>query len=350
MKNILLIVGLVLLVSCKNRVVKEASENNDTSVPVKETTDFTMVFASCNDQKMKQPLWKPIIENQPDVFVWGGDNVYANTDDLSKMKAAYDSVWANPDYKKLASITRITGTWDDHDYGKNDAGKEWHIKKEAQQEFLDFIQAPANDIRRTREGVYSSETFHTEKGSIKLIMLDTRYFRDSLLLSSIEGRRYDHWPKNHKGTVLGDAQWNWLQNELNDETPTFTVIISSIQFIANEHYWEKWGYFPEEVEKLNNMIVQAKAKNIFILSGDRHLAEFSKKELEGLDYPLIDFTTSGMTKVYPDTPEDINKYRVGHQVKKLNFGVIKFDFNNQTVTMEIRGEDNVIYDVLKQKY
>jgi len=351
MKYILLAVSLIILTSCKNEVSKNPSEVYSTDIQIKESIDFTMVFASCSDQKMKQPLWKPIIENKPDVFIWGGDNIYADTDDMAKMKADYDSVWANPEYRKLSEITHITGVWDDHDYGKNDAGVAWHAKKEAQQQFLDFIKAPENDIRRTnREGIYSSETFQTKNGSVKLIMLDTRYFRDSLLLSTTEGRRYDHWPTGHGGTVLGATQWNWLEKELDDDRTTFTIIVSSIQFLADEHFWEKWGYFPEEVEKLNQLIINAKANNIFILSGDRHLAEFSKKELEGLDYPLIDFTTSGMTKVYPDTPEDINQYRVGHQVKKLNFGLITFDFKNQKVTMEIRGENNVIHDVLEQQY
>ncbi|PHS66739.1 MAG: alkaline phosphatase [Flavobacterium sp.] len=350
MKYILLVASLIILISCKDEVSKKLSEANKTETSIKENIDFTMVFASCSDQRMKQPLWKPIIETKPDVFVWGGDNIYADTDDMLKMKADYESVWAQPEYQKLASKTRITGTWDDHDYGKNDAGKEWHVKKEAQQEFLDFLRVSKNDIRRTREGVYSTETFTTKNGSVKLIMLDTRTFRDSLLKSSIEGRRYDHWPADHLGTVLGETQWNWLEKELDDDSATFTVIVSSIQFLANEHYWEKWGYFLEEAEKLNQLIINAKANNIFILSGDRHLAEFSKKELDGLNYPLIDFTASGMTKVYPDSPEDINKYRLGNQVKKLNFGVIKFDFKNQNVIMEIRGENNVVYDVLEQKY
>ncbi len=350
MKNILWVLLFISYFSCKNNTEKKSLEVNETAIVSENTTDFTMVFASCSDQNMKQPLWKPIIETNPNVFVWGGDNIYADTDDMVKMKADYDSVWAQPDYQKLASITKITGTWDDHDYGKNDAGKEWQAKKEAQQEFLDFLKVPKEDIRRTREGVYSSETFKTDNGSVKLILLDTRYFRDSLIPSNIEGRRYDAWKKGEGGTVLGEAQWKWLEKELEDDSATFTIIVSSIQFIANEHYWEKWGYFPEEVEKLNQLIINAKANNIFILSGDRHLAEFSKKELDGLNYPLIDFTASGMTKVYPDTPEDINQYRIGNQVKKLNFGVLKFDFKNKKVIMEIRGEGNVVYDTLEQKY
>ncbi len=77
MKSICLLILLALMVSCKKK------EN------------FTLVFASCNDQNREQPLWKPIMENKPDLFVWGGDNIYADTDDMSKMQSDYNKVHAN---------------------------------------------------------------------------------------------------------------------------------------------------------------------------------------------------------------------------------------------------------------
>jgi len=128
------------------------------------------------------------------------------------------------------------------------------------------------------------------------------------------------------------------------------MIVSSIQFIANEHHWEQWGNFPDEVEKMNQMLAHAKSRNIFMVSGDRHLAEFSIKDIDGLSYPLVDFTTSGMTKTYPDSPEDPNKYRKGKQIQQLNFGVLVFDFQTKKVKMEIRGEGNKLYEVLEQEY
>jgi len=179
MKNILSILLIILLFSCKD-ATSEKQEISDTS-ETKEvtTTPFTMVFASCNHQYMEQPLWKDIIETEPDVFIWGGDNIYADTEDMDTMAAQYKKIITRPEYVELASKTKIIGTWDDHDYGKNDAGVEWEVKAEAQQLFLDFIDVPKEDARREREGVYHSETFTTAKGSVKVILLDTRYFRFS---------------------------------------------------------------------------------------------------------------------------------------------------------------------------
>ena len=332
MKNISLVLLLVLTVSCKKK------------------GDFTLVFASCNDQNREQPLWKPILENRPNLFVWGGDNIYADTDDMTKMQSDYNKVHENLDYAKLLKSTTVIGTWDDHDYGKNDAGKEWEQKVAAKQLFWDFLKFPKDDPLRDQEGVYYSRKYGTSEGSVKVILLDTRTFRDSLRKSDIEGRRFEPWETGEWRTVLGKKQWKWLEEELEDTNSDFNVIVSSIQFLADEHGWEKWGNFPSEVQKMKNILRDAKAKNILFVSGDRHLAEFSVTEMEGLSYKLIDFTTSGLTHTYPDSPDDPNRYRVGKLVKDLNFGVLRFNFKNKKLTMEIRGEDNLLLDKLEQQY
>ena len=121
---------VLCVLSCQNVAeINSEEKQNEHSV---QKADFTLVFASCNDQDREQPLWTPIIESNPDLFIWGGDNIYADTEDMSKMEADYQKVWAEPEYKSLAKNTIITGTWDDHDFGKNDAGVEWEWKKEAQ--------------------------------------------------------------------------------------------------------------------------------------------------------------------------------------------------------------------------
>ena len=350
MKIITLFLAVIICFSCKDKNIETKSHINEEKISSESSDTFTIVFVSCSDQEMDQPLWKPIIEHRPDIFIWGGDNVYADTNDMKKMESDYNKVLNHPEYAQLEASTTIIGTWDDHDYGKNDAGIEWEKKKEAQQILLDFLKVPSDDIRRNREGVYHSQSFSNPDGSVKIILLDTRYFRSELKKSTIEDRRYEAWGEDHKGSVLGGDQWKWLEQELEDDSSDFTLIVSSIQFLADEHGWEKWGNFPNEVKKMNDIIKKAKAKNIVILSGDRHLAEISKAEIEGLDYPLIDFTSSGMTKTYPDSPDEPNRFRLGDQVKQLNFGVLKLDFIKKKIRIEIRGEVNKLYGVLEQEY
>ena len=347
MKKTALLLLLIVLYSCNE---KQVDKTATLAIAKPFTSDFSIVFASCNDQDRDQPLWKPILANAPDVFIWGGDNVYADTADMDSMAADYNKVWAHPDYAELASKTEIIGTWDDHDYGKNDAGIEWSMKDEAQQVFLDFLKVPEDDPLRIQEGVYHTKKYKTEKGSIKVILLDTRYFRTAMNKSTVEGRRYEPWPESHDGSVLGDVQWAWLENELQDESADFNLIVSSIQLLSYEHGWEKWGNFPSEVDKMIDMVQAAKSKNILFLSGDRHQAEFSSMYKEGFKYPIVDFTSSGLTHVFPDSPTENNEYRSMDVIKALNFGLLKFDFDTKTVQMSIRGEDDNVFQTMVQEY
>lgn len=342
---------LLLLNSCgpgkmheENRVLKPDQGVGLNNI---ESADFTIAFGSCNKQNLPQPLWEPIISNNPDVFIWGGDNIYADTEDMNKMEQDYKIQKSNPGYQKLSSSTPVLGTWDDHDYGKNDAGAHWEYKEESQQEFLDFLDVPQNDERRQREGVYHSQLFKQEDGSVNVILLDTRYFRSDLMKSQEKGKRYD---ANRKGTVLGEAQWKWLEGELKNSKADFNVIVSSIQFLSAEHGFETWGNFPEEMERLIGLISSSAAENIVLLSGDRHISEFSKTEIPSLKYPLIDFTSSGLTHTYTSFSGEPNQYRVGEVVSDLSFGLLFFDFREKKITMQMRGVGNRLQQELIQVY
>ncbi len=325
-----------LLISC----------GSSSRINSEKDADFVVAFGSCNREDEPQPLWKDILKNDPDVFLWGGDNIYSDTDNAEKMKADYAAQKQNKDYQKILDKMTVLGTWDDHDYGLNDGGKEWDFKEESQQLFLDFMNVPENSKRRSREGVYHAEIFNTSKGSIKVILLDTRYFRDNLKENIDPDKRYGP----SEGTILGTEQWAWLEDELRSSEADFNIILSSIQVLSAEHGFETWGNFPSEVEKLKNLIVTSEAKNVILLSGDRHISEFSVTKVEGLQYPLIDFTSSGLTHTYEEFSGEPNQYRVGEVVKDKSFGLLKFNFETGTVLMEMRGENNELQQNYEVKF
>lgn len=349
MKRILILFFgcLMLFVNCKpsNQNQIEAPESLDKLTQV----DFTIAFGSCNKQNVENVLWDPILLNNPKIWIWGGDIIYADTRDMSKLKSEYDKQRNNSGYKKLIESTKVIGTWDDHDYGLNDGGLEFDKKEESQQLFLDFMGISKTDKRRQREGVYASESIVKEQGSIKIIVLDTRYFRSALVEDTKTKKRYR--PNSDKNaTVLGSAQWDWLTEELNSSEADFNIIVSSIQFLSHEHGFETWGNFPFEVEKLKSTIVKSKAKGVLLLSGDRHISEFSKISIDNLDYPLIDFTSSGLTHSYSGFSGEPNAYRIGEVVSKISFGLLKFNFRNKSITMEMRGNNNEKLQELTQQY
>lgn len=331
----LILILLLSLNSCKKREID---------------TNFTIAFGSCNNQVLDNILWKEIEKNNPDIWIWGGDIIYTDTEDMSFMEKNYIKQKKDSSYSNFAEKVEILATWDDHDYGLNDGGTEYPKKKEAQQLFLDFLDVAKNDARRKQEGIYYSKDYKINSAhSIKIILLDTRYFRTALTLDTITQKRYQ--PNNYgEGSMLGKKQWDWLKNQLQNSTASYNIIVSSIQFLSSEHGFESWGNMPHEVAKLENLIKTSKAKNTIILSGDRHISEISQKEIEGLTYPLIDFTSSGLTHSYTSYKGESNKYRVSDVVSKKSFGILNFDFITETVTMEIRGENNIVYNTVSQTY
>ncbi len=113
---------------------------------------LVMVFGSCNRQNLPQPMWEVISEVQPDLWIWLGHNIYGDTDGLSVLREKYDMQANEESYEQLIAQVPVISTWDDHDYGRNDAGKEYPHKKESQQLTLDFFKEPANSPRREQEG------------------------------------------------------------------------------------------------------------------------------------------------------------------------------------------------------
>ena len=105
-------------------------------------------FGCCADQEKPQPIWEAIVAARPDVFLFIGDTVYADTTDMPTMRAAYAKLAALPGYQKLLRTCPVLATWDDHDYGRDDAGADYPRKKESQQIFLDFFGVPKDSPRR----------------------------------------------------------------------------------------------------------------------------------------------------------------------------------------------------------
>lgn len=340
MKNQHKILGLLfLLVSC--------ASGNKTAEKIKSApTDFTIAFGSCNKQQEPQPLWSAILSNNPDVYIWGGDNIYADTKDMAILQSAYEVQLNNQGYKKLKESVPVMGTWDDHDYGINDGGKNWEFKDKSQDLFLDFFDVPKSNERRNRQGVYHAETFKLKKGVVKVIMLDTRYFRSPLLKSENPNKRY----KESNGTILGDKQWTWLKSELQNSKADFNIVVSSIQVLSQEHGFEKWANFPQERARLLNLIQGSKARNVVILSGDRHISEFSQMNVPGVTFPIIDFTSSGLTHTYEEFDGEPNQFRVGEVVNDKSFGLLKFNFNKNKLTLEMRGLDNKLLQEYSQTF
>jgi alkaline phosphatase D len=314
-----------------------------------------IAFGSCAKQDKPQPIWDTVVETRPELFVFLGDNIYADTQDMDVMRAKYKLLAEQPGFIKLKKTCPIIATWDDHDYGGNDAGAEYPKKHESQQVFLDFFGIPKDDPRRKQEGVYSSQFYGPAGKRVQIILLDGRYHRSPLKPGFKpgepgEGFRGKYVPNTDDGaTMLGEAQWRWLEQQLKVPAE-IRLIGSGIQVVADEHGSETWGNFPNERKRLFRLIRETKANGVVLLSGDRHLAEISRLSADsavGVGYPLFDITSSSLNlpsgnknKADVRFANEINSYRVGLTYFDVNFGFIHVDWDaaDPVIRCQVRDE------------
>ncbi|WP_231734041.1 alkaline phosphatase D family protein [Calycomorphotria hydatis] len=303
-------------------------------------------FGSCAKQFNPQPIWEAVVAARPELFILLGDNIYADTQDMTAMQAMYQQFADVPKFRQLRAECPLLAVWDDHDYGKNDAGIEYPKKVEAQQVFLDFIGEPQDSARRKTPGIYDAKIIGIPGQRVQIILLDTRYFRSALHTRENRGNRVfgNYGPygphnrnDNSEHSVLGEAQWKWLAEQLR-QPAELRIIASSIQFIAEEHGFEKWGNFPLERDRLLKLIAETKANGVVFLSGDRHHAEISKLENPTVGYPLYDITSSSLNAP-SGWQNERNRHRLGSIYRDENFGMLFIDWDQEqpTVTFEIRG-------------
>ena len=307
-----------------------------------------IAFGSCFRGGDDPAVWNAILAQRPDLFLFIGDNVYVDVPrrprDAGDFHKKYDALAGHPGWRALSAAVPVRATWDDHDYGRNDAGAEFPLKHVAQNQFLDFFEPGADATRRERSGVYHAQTFGPAGRRVQVILLDTRFFRGPLTRNTDRPRgRGPYRPDpDSASSLLGDAQWAWLEDQLR-RPADLRVIASSIQVVADEHGWETWGNLPRERDRLYRLIDDTDAAGVVFVSGDRHLLELSRDLRPGVPYSLWDATSSGLDTA-PQKVSEPNPARVGPVFRGTNFGVLRIDWaaDRPTLTLEGRGKDGAV--------
>ncbi|HVL11390.1 MAG TPA: alkaline phosphatase D family protein [Gemmata sp.] len=307
-----------------------------------------VAFGSCVDQAKPVPVFDAVAAAKPDLLVMLGDNMYADLDRKVQVtpeviRAKYALMDKVPGFAKLRQTCPVVGTWDDHDYGKNDAGVEWEHKDPAQAAFLDFFGVAKDDPRRDRKGVYHAEVYGPPGRRVQVILLDTRYHRSPIKKAPFDPQtRIAPYVPNTDAdaTFLGADQWKWLEEQLK-KPAELRLLASSIQVISEDHPFEKWANIPREREKLYSLVNSTKAQGVIVLSGDRHHAEVSV-DTAAVGYPLYDVTSSGFNQSSKNwrAPEK-NAKRVATMPYGDNFGLVSIDWSTDDprVHVQIRDED-----------
>jgi len=313
-----------------------------------ETVITRLAFGSCNHQLRPQGFWAEIAETNPDLFLFIGDNNYGDQGwdgdaTLTTLREAYGVQAQTPELAAFRANIPMMITWDDHDYGFNDGGASFAFRGWAETIFETFWGS--SDEVRARPGVYEARMFGEEGRRTQVIMLDTRFFRSDLATMEYTLDRRPLGPyapsDDATKTMLGDAQWAWLEAELA-KPADLRIIASSIQVLTDAHDYESWEALPLERQKLYAMLAAREDSGLVLLSGDRHAGGiYSDTPDAAGGEQLWELTSSSLNYSFStterNTAREPDDKRLTDFISEENFGLVDIDWSARTITMTMRG-------------
>ena len=185
-------------------------------------------------------------------------------------------------------------------------------------------------------------------------MLDGRTFRDRLKYYKNEfenDRRYSYYTKDYApythadSTLLGEEQWKWLEKQL-EKPASIRLIGSGTQFGIEWNGYEAWANFPNEQQRMLDLIDKTKANGIIFLTGDVHYSEISKLKTDF--YPIYDFTSSGLSSYWHFATQ--NKNRIEGPIMDNHFGLLSIDWDKKDPkikmeTWDINDNQRIEYNI-----
>ncbi|MFN8283005.1 MAG: alkaline phosphatase D family protein [Chitinophagales bacterium] len=318
--------------------------NKDTNkLPTVEGNLTKIAFGSCSYQYSEgKVIFDKILKQKPQLYIAGGDNVYADIVALAPGDSAYieksykDLFYGSPEWVKLRQEVPMIATWDDHDTGLNDGVSDNPVKAYGKASFFKWWQIAETDERHNRPdgGIYGSYYYGDDAHKVQVIMLDLRWnhtpYKTAGPGAALSG--YDTL-MSPSATILGETQWTWLEGELRKPAKV-RIVMSSLQFNSLYSGGENWAVLPLEKQKMYDLIKSTQANGVFFLSGDVHYAEFTKTQPAGM-YPIYDFTSSGITHYEGSVPSTNNAIRAGQAYRGRNYGIINIDWNATPVAIKV---------------
>ena len=286
--------------------------------------DFRVAFGSCCRIQYDpvQPIWNVVRALEPDMFIWLGDNIYADSDQPAALTDLYGRGRVVERLEPLLRSTPQLATWDDHDFGYNDSDGLSPYKQSALRVFRNFWANPAYGADGD-PGVYCKQSF----GGVDFFILDGRYHRDPT-----------DRPDTASKTMLGAAQKAWLKRELKASQAPFKVLAvgGGWSSAENENGGDSWAVFMTERNEIFDFIRDENITGVVCISGDSHMGELNCipwSERGG--YDIYDFCSSPLAQMNAvrnlrQTPE----VRIRDAwTRGVNVGLLRFYMAGDTPTL-----------------
>jgi alkaline phosphatase D len=285
---------------------------------------FSVATGSCArfPEDPDQLIWRSVVAANPDLFIWLGDNIYADTGQPSAINGDYQRQRDVVSYQPVARQIPQIAIWDDHDSGLNNGAGNNTFKESAFKSFQNYWANPSYGLDGT-PGVF----FDYSYGGVDFFLLDGRYYRDSNNAPDVPGK-----------TMLGAAQKAWLKDRLRASKAPFKIIATGSGWTVNKGPGgDSWASFLTERNEIFDFIRDERISGVLLLSGDTHIAELNAipwSEKGG--YDLYDLVSSPLAQ---DTSDDSLARRPELRIRQAyfgstNFGWLQFDMRDKDPWLE----------------
>ncbi len=267
-------------------------------------------------------IFDVIADQQPDLMLWLGDNVYLREPDQGSRSGylhRYTHTRSTPELQRLLRSTKHYAIWDDHDFGPNDADGSWVHSAMAREVFELFWANPTTGV----PGAENTIATAFEHNDVHFFLLDNRTHR-------VTGDMRTATP-----AMFGEGQLDWLIRALKYSRAPFKLVATGGQVLNSAAVYENFATIPGEREELLRRIDEEGITGVVFLTGDRHFTELSEIILKD-GRSIHDLTVSPLTSgTFP--PKEENEHRVeGTVVGTQNFALLDFAGKRYERVMTIR--------------
>ncbi len=288
-------------------------------------------FGSCNSPYNDQPLWEWINKDEPQLWIWGGDNIYAETEESALVRQTYEMQNKVEGYNELKQKTPIIGIWDDHDYGYDNADFTNPMKKESQKHFLDFVEEPLDSPRRKQEGIYTSYEIGTEESKVKFILLDNRYFLND---------------PNQEDNILGEKQWQWFEKQVKDSDAKINFIVSGLSVLSYViRRTEEWIDHKPAFDRMRKVLDKYNPSGVVFLTGDKHFSSIFKR------FGHLEFMSSGLSHTVEGllVRSYVSRF-YPNSFFGLNYGHVEIDWDSKPLAITLSVKSFYPEPIFKYRY
>ncbi len=226
-------------------------------------------------------------EAAPELFFFGGDNHYADSDSIGAQRFHYRTMGRFAAREAVTSTTPTIAIWDDHDFVENNSNGRCVGGDRARSVFSEYTANPS--YGESGRGIY----FRHREGPVEFFALDCRTFRPEVTGGGADCRPQLANPPLADGP-LGAAQTAWLTSALRSSNAPFKMIACGSQFIATGSS-DSWASFPAARSALLAMLDRENIDGVVFMSGDIHRTTFVSNPRPG-NYTIPEITSSGLNR------------------------------------------------------